>query len=129
VYRRVACLLILVFFAAAPAQAIWQWLEGTPAGDFEDSDWELLKDTARKSLNSAKDGERLDWNNQATGNHGAVKPIMSFTHDGLPCRRLAFLNMTARGDRGVSNYTLCRKADDTWEYVSDSVVNAESDAG
>lgn len=104
------------------ASAFWGWMSGAAVNEFEDSDWEILKSTARSSLDSAADGEQVNWRNEATGNKGAMKAIMSFRHGGKDCRRMAFLNVSTAGQRGVANYNLCRQEDGTWGFVADSEV-------
>ena len=108
--------------AASNASAFWGWMSGAAANDFEDSDWEILKATARDSLDNASDGEQVNWRNEATGNKGAMKAIMSFRHGGKDCRRMAFLNVSNKGQRGVANYNLCRQDDGSWGFVADSEV-------
>ena len=104
------------------ATAFWGWMSGAAVNDFEDSDWDILKSTARTSLDSAADGEQVNWRNEATGNKGAIKVIMSFRHGGKDCRRMAFLNVSNKGQRGVANYNLCRLEDGTWAFLADSEV-------
>ena len=87
---------------------------------------EILKATARDTLDSAADGEQVNWRNEETGNRGAMKAIMTFSYQDTTCRRMAFLNVNSKGNRGVLNYNLCRQSDGTWGFVSDSEITEQS---
>jgi len=119
---RVATTLVMftLMVTTPDVHAFWGWMRGTVVTQFETSDWDLLKATAQSTLNDAADGTQVNWRNEQTGNAGAVKVLLSFEHDARPCRRMAFLNVSSDGARGVANYSLCRQANDTWAYVSDS---------
>ena len=117
-------LLVFGLCVSASSHAFWGWMRGTVVNQFDDSDWELFKATARMTLNSAADGEQVNWRNEQTGIKGAMKVIMSFEHDGQACRRMAILNVSSSGERGVSNYNLCQQDDETWGFVSDSEITA-----
>ena len=110
---------------APNAFGIWGWMRGAAVGDFNDADWELLKATAGRAFDEAADGERVNWRNDATGSSGAIKPLMTIDHELGHCRRVAFLNVSAKGERGVSTHSLCRQADGAWKFVSDSELNQE----
>ncbi|HSG91360.1 MAG TPA: RT0821/Lpp0805 family surface protein [Pseudomonadales bacterium] len=122
--RVLPAVLLSLLFLVPPldADATWRWLRGAAVQEFTDADWDLLKAEARHVLDDVETGVRVDWRNDATGNSGAIKAILDFDHGGRACRRLAFLNLSAKGERGVSNYNLCRQADGAWEYLSDSEV-------
>ena len=115
---RLACLAALL--VAPSAFGMWGWMRGAALGDFTDTDWEILKATAEQAFNEAADGERVDWRNEETGNSGAIKPLMTIQHELGQCRRVAFLNVSARGRRGVSTHSVCRQEDGTYKFVSDS---------
>lgn len=107
---------------ASEAFAAWNWMRDATLAQFSDADWIVLKATARKTLDSADDGEQVNWANKDTGTKGAMKAIMTFQYKGQSCRRMAFLNINKNGQRGVANYNLCRQADGSWAFVADSVV-------
>ncbi|MEM9624470.1 MAG: RT0821/Lpp0805 family surface protein [Pseudomonadota bacterium] len=112
----ISCLLV-----SHNATAMWGWLRQAAVTEFSEADWDLLKATARQTLESGADGEQVNWRNEDSGNKGAVKVIMSFQYDSRPCRRMAFLNVNNKGVRGVANYNLCKSAG-VWEFVTDSDV-------
>ncbi len=110
--------------SGASAHAVWGWMQGAAVGDFNDTDWDILKTTARDTLDNAPDGEQVNWRNDDSGNRGAMKALMTFQFEGSTCRRMAFLNVNAKNQRGVANYNLCRQSDGTWALVADSTVAA-----
>ncbi|MFT4825163.1 MAG: surface antigen [Halioglobus sp.] len=107
---------------ASEAFATWNWMRDATLAQFNDADWSVLKATARETLDSADDGKQVNWANEDTGTKGAMKAIMTFQYEGQNCRRMAFLNINKNGERGVSNYNLCRQPDGSWAFVADSVV-------
>ncbi len=119
-----AVVLTTSVFATQNAFAIWGWMQGAAIGEFTDADWEILEDRARETLNTAADGEQVNWRNEDTGDKGAMKVIMTFRYNDQTCRRIAFLNVNNQGQRGVANYNLCKQADQTWKFVSDTAVTA-----
>lgn len=117
--------LLLVTLATPPAYAV-VWMRNSAMADFTDSDMTILTAEVRRVLDSVADGERVDWRNDATGNRGALKPLMTFRYNDQECRRLAALNVSSKGKRGVVNYNLCRQDDGTWKLVSDMAVNGRT---
>ena len=118
----VTVLLVFGLCVSNASHAFWGWMRGAVVNQFEESDWDIVKATARTTLNSAADGEQVNWRNDETGTKGAMKVIMSFQYEGQACRRTAFLNISSGGDRGVANYNLCRQDDGTWGFVADSQI-------
>ena len=117
-------LLVVCALSSQNVHAFWGWMADSAAADFSDADWEILKATAREALNTSPDGEQVNWNNEASGNKGAMKAIMTFSYGDQRCRRMAFLNVSYKGQRSVVNYNLCLQPDLTWKFVADSVVSA-----
>lgn len=114
--------ILLLTLLPFPAYAMWGWVRDAAVADFEESDWQILRTEARRVLEEVDSGVRVDWRNNETGNSGAIKALMTFTYNGMTCRRLALLNLSKRGIRGVFNYNLCRQEDGQWGFVSDSEV-------
>jgi len=120
----IQCILLLSCLSSSSAHAIWEWINDSAVSEFNDADWEILKSTARETLSNTPDGDQVNWKNEASGNRGAMKPLMTFSYDGHTCRRMAFLNVNHKGIRGVLNYNLCQQPDATWMFISDSEVTA-----
>ncbi len=114
--------ILLLFAATIPAHGMWAWMRDAAVAEFEDSDWDILKAEAKRVLDDVESGVRVDWRNEETGNSGAFKVLMTFTHEGMTCRQLAVLNLSRNGVRGVANYTLCRQPDGQWAFVSGSEI-------
>jgi len=113
---------LLLALGTLSAQANWRWMRDSAASEFTDADWEILRSEALRVLDEVESGVRVNWENQATGNSGAIKALMTFEHQGKTCRRVAFLNVSSKGRRGQANYNLCREDDGRWGFVSDSEV-------
>jgi surface antigen len=118
---RKALIIALALGVAAPAAAV-KWMRDAAVTEFANSDWDLLRSEVNRVLEEAEDGEQVNWKNPETGNRGALKVIMSFEWNDQRCRRLAALNVTKKGTRGVMNHNLCRQADGAWKFVSDSAI-------
>ncbi len=119
-----AGLAVCLLATALPGHAVWQWMRGAAVTDFHESDWVLLKETARDLLDNRPDGEQVNWSNPDTGNRGSLIVLATFSHQGQVCRRAAMRNLTFRGRDEKSAYSLCQQADGTWEFVSESELLA-----
>ena len=62
-----------------------------------------------QALKAEKDGETLEWKNDATPASGSVTPLARFTSNGLSCRRLRIVN--AYGEQqGAGRLQVLREA-------------------
>ena len=121
--------LISLLLLAAPSHAVWHWMRGSALSDFSESDWEILKDTARVVLNEKPDREQVNWTNPDTGNKGSIMALATFQHEGRTCRRAAMRNITHRGREDRAAYSLCQQADGDWIFVAESaLLDASSEA-
>lgn len=118
-------LLLMLCALATPSHAVWQWMRGAAVTDFRESDWTILRATARDLLDNKPDHEQVNWANPETGNRGSLIGLATFTHDGRKCRRTAMRNLTVRGRDDRAAYTLCRQSDGDWIFVSESALLAE----
>lgn len=121
-----AVLIVILLSLSTGAHGFWGWMTDGASAQFTEADWDILKDTARETLDAAADGKQVNWRNSETGNRGAMKALMTFMYEESTCRRMAFLNVSSDGTRGVLNYNLCRQADGTWGFVSDSEISGQS---
>ena len=115
-------LIVACCVLSAPGHGAWQWLRGSALTDFKETDWVMLKATAREVLNEKADHEQVNWTNPETGNRGSIMALATFTHDGRKCRRAAMRNITFRGRDDRSAYSLCQQADGDWIFVSESAL-------
>ena len=115
-------LLVALMALAAPSQAVWHWMRGSALADFTESDWAMLKETARVVLNEKADKEQVNWSNPDTGNKGSIIALVTFQHEGRKCRRAAMRNITFRGRDDRAAYSLCQQADGDWIFVAESAL-------
>jgi surface antigen len=91
-----------------------RWLDNTPASAFTEQDWKLLEQTVSQALNQSKQGDRLTWENPATGNSGSVSNMGPVERGGRTCIRLGIYNKTARLS-GSSVASFCPQQDGGWK--------------
>jgi surface antigen len=115
-------ILLMLGIQSAAGYGAWQWLRGSALTDFKDSDWEIIKATARVVLNDKPDREQVNWSNPDTGNRGSIMALATFTHQGRTCRRAAMRNLTHRGREDRAVYSLCQQADGDWIFVAESAL-------
>lgn len=118
-------LLLSLCVLALPGHAVWQWMRGDALTDFNESDWAMLRATAREVLDDRPDHEQVNWTNPETGNRGSIIALATFSHDGRKCRRVAMRNLTFRGRDDKAAYSLCRQDDGEWMFVAESTLLAE----
>lgn len=108
-------LVSLLLLAVQQAYAFnLRWLEDTPAESFTEADWQLLQQTVEQALNKSTRGERLTWENPASGNSGSVTNIGPADQDGRTCIRLGIHNETERLS-GSSVARFCWQDDGSWK--------------
>ena len=109
---------------SASAQAFWAWMRDSVVNQFTDADWEILKGEAQRVLDDEADGAIVDWHNPESGNGGSIRPLESFTYQGMRCRKTPFRHASADGLKGQGVYNLCRQDDGTWKFVAESSLTA-----
>jgi surface antigen len=112
---------VAVAFAVASAGAFAAnlgFLNNTPITYMKQRDLQALNKAAQTALETNKDGESLDWNNEGTGNtvaiNGTVTPHETFESDGLKCRKITLV-ANAKGQTQTWAPTACRQADGKWK--------------
>jgi len=115
-------LLLVLCVLSSSSHGVWQWLRGSALTDFKESDWVMLKETARLVLNEKPDREQVNWSNEETGNRGSIMALVTFSHDGRKCRRAAMRNLTFRGREDRAAYSLCQQSDGDWIFVAESAL-------
>lgn len=115
----------VIFLTAAIAAALvtvsaqgqgYRWLDTSPIKFFSDEDWELMRSTARKTLDNSRDGTTANWSNPETDASGSITVISTYEEDGRRCRKTKFYN-SARGLTGSGIFRLCRIEDGTWKIA------------
>ena len=117
---RRAPLLVLALAGAfaAPAHAVrgYDNFSNTPLAKFSKEDSALMMARVNQALKAEKDGETLDWKNDATPASGSVTPLARFSDNGVACRRLRIVNVYADlKAQGV--YRFCEKAAGQWKLI------------
>lgn len=112
IFRTVAIALLLSSQTALAFNL--RWLEHSPAQSFDEEDWRLLSETVSQALDNAERGQRLTWENPATGHSGSVTHMGPVEHDGRTCIRLGIYNET-RELSGSSVARFCPQADGSWK--------------
>ncbi len=109
---------ITLTLVSSPAlSGSWNWLENSPAEAFTDSDWAMLKQTARATLEHGEDGNTATWVNQDTGHSGSITPLSTFDNNGMLCRKAKFFN-SADKMTGSSIFRLCKQEDGKWKVTN-----------
>jgi len=92
------------------------YLKGAPIASFTSEDTAMMENTIFKALDTLKDGEKLAWKNDKTGNSGLVNPIKSYQNDNQPCRTVRVIN---RSKQSISEttYDFCLSPDKEWKLV------------
>jgi len=99
--------------AAVGANAATQ---NTPGSKFSKEDYALMMERIHLALRAEKDGDTLDWKNDASPASGSVTPLDRLVWEGLPCRRLRIVNVYGELRReGV--YKFCEKPAGQWKLV------------
>jgi len=91
-----------------------QFLEYSPARNFTEQDWEMLKTAADEALNERKTGESVFWSNPDSGNSGSLVITGVFEKEGAKCKTLQ-INSQARGTEGQATHPFCQQPDQTWK--------------
>lgn len=77
-----------------------------------DSDWEILRSTAKEALNNNPDGSSHVWRNNDTSNAGVITILSTDESNGDFCRNTRFIN-TAGDLTSTTLVNLC-KQEDKW---------------
>ncbi|SAL35499.1 RT0821/Lpp0805 family surface protein [Caballeronia humi] len=101
----------LVAGTAAAFAANLGFLNDTPISYMKQRDLQALNKAASAALESNKNGESSDWNNQGTGNpvsiKGTVTPHESFEEGGRTCRKVTLVAV-AKGQTQSWTPTACK---------------------
>lgn len=112
--RRMYLTAVLAMAVIAPAASAFdmQWLADSPVRYFSDQDWEKAKAATRKALDSAADGETVEWEGDS-GNRGSITPIATTERGETTCRNVKVVNQ-AKNMTGGGDIEYCRKPDGSW---------------
>jgi len=115
-YRVALIILGVCFYASADAR-LYSFLKNSPIESFTKEDISMMMDNVYKALDTKKDGEKLAWQNEKTGNSGLANPLSTFKQDGLKCRNLRIINRSKK-QIVESKYDLCKVEDGSWKVYT-----------
>ena len=109
---------VLLGLLAGAAQAVsgYDTFNKMPASSFSKEDTALMMARVDQALKAEKDGETLEWKNDATPASGSVTPLARFTSDGLACRRLRIVNVYG-SNKAQGVYKFCEKPAGKWKLI------------
>ncbi len=87
----------------------------TPISDFTKEDTELFWNAITNALDTKKDGEKLAWQNDKTGNSGLVNPLNTYQEENSQCRDLRIVNRSKK-HIAESKYKFCNR-DGSWVAI------------
>ena len=90
-----------------------------------DSDWDLLRATAKEALNNAPDGSSHIWKNNDTSNAGVITILSTNENNGNFCRNTRFIN-TAADLTSTTLVNLCKQEDKWVEESLRSTTTTEN---
>ena len=105
-----------ILISASAQSQTYKWLDTSPIKFFTDQDWELMRSTARRTLDKADDGTTAAWSNPETEASGSITVINTYEEEGRRCRKTKFFN-SARGLTGTGIFRLCKVEDGTWKIA------------
>ena len=108
----------LLGLLAGRAQAVsgYDTFNKMPASSFSKEDTALMMARVDQALKAEKDGETLEWKNDATPASGSVTPLARYTSDGLACRRLRIVNAYG-SNKAQGVYKFCEKPAGKWKLI------------
>ena len=81
-----------------------------PLGHLKKEDIAIARAEIMKTLDKGEDGQTQTWSNPTTKASGTIKPVKTFTKDGMRCRAAEFTT-SAGGERGASTWNVCHTKD------------------
>jgi surface antigen len=111
---------LLVAGAAAASAANLGFLNDTPISYMKQRDLQALNSAASKALDTQKDGESVEWNNQGTGNpvpiRGTITPQDSVKQGDRTCRKVTLVAI-AKGQTQTWTPTACKASGGKWKLL------------
>jgi surface antigen len=117
--------LAAALLVAAPLAAADNWsslFKNGPAEFFDDEDMQMFLASARKTLDGAKVGESIAWENPKSRHRGDFTVLKDFEWKGNRCRQVRVRN-EAQGRRSDNTHNLC-SIEARWRLVSASQLKA-----
>ena len=104
----------MLFLIVSGSQASnWQWLRNTGLESLSEADWNILFSTLDSALDTAADGESLNWHNPESGNNGQIQLIDTPPAEERRCRRVR-ITTEATGTPDAEPLTFCKNPEGHW---------------
>jgi len=113
--RVAAALLATALAAPATAQNIG-FLRRGPVAYLSESEQILYRDTLRRALEEAADGETVEWRSDESAARGSFEVLDTHEDYGTTCRTVR-TRTTAAGRQGGGALRLCRAEDGEWRLA------------
>lgn len=114
--KRTGLLVGFIFIASMGHASNYNFLkDAAPIADFNKADIEMLKQTIQEALDTKKDGEKLAWKNEKTGNAGLVNPLQTLDKENGECRHVRIVNRSKK-NIAESKFKFC-KQDGNWTAI------------
>ena len=111
-----AAALLCMLAGAAQAVSGYDTFNKMPASSFNKDDTAMMMARVDQALKAEKDGETLEWKNDATPASGSVTPLARYSSDGLACRRLRIVNVYG-SNKAQGVYKFCEKPAGKWKLI------------
>jgi surface antigen len=108
--------LLCMLAGAAQAVSGYDTFNKMPASSFNKDDTAMMMARVDQALKAEKDGETLEWKNDATPASGSVTPLARYSADGLACRRLRIVNVYG-SNKAQGVYKFCEKPAGKWKLI------------
>ena len=112
--RRILLALLLSSLFSVSLASNWGFLKDAPIVSFNSKDTTLMEKTIFKALDTIKDGDKLAWKNDKTGNSGLANPINSYKVNGKSCRTIRIINRSKK-NIAESQHNFCQAEDKSWK--------------
>ena len=111
--RQLGLSVVLILYSSMLFAANPRFLHDiTPISDFTPEDSELFWNAVTNALDNVKDGEKLAWQNEKSGNSGLVNPLSTYQEADTQCRDLRIVNRS-KTHSAESKYKFCN-TDGKW---------------
>jgi surface antigen len=102
-------------------------VDNSPATQFSDEDWLLLKAKAKEILEDKREGVSDFWVNNTSGHSGTVKSVNStFSDNGTECRQLEFVTKITNSTT-TTLVSICKQRGGQWQEVGDRHADVEQE--
>lgn len=83
-------------------------------GSLDKADLDYYNHVSQNTLETARTGSTIDWQNPDTGTHGSITPVKTYQQANTYCRE--YQQTIVVGGRTVEGYgTACRQPDGSWK--------------